>query len=223
MSENETRIQRSSKATIGYAGGGLLACGLSALLFWSIVGGPITFGIALLPGILGLILLWMAIAGSGVAPCPGCGAQVEGLSTGSNDGVLCSGCRKFLEGREGRLRLTDPSRVADSPIFGAVLPESFTWPEHCCLCSSPSSRREPISVSVPSAASAGKGLAVTALTGGVITQSGGGTRYTIEVPHCAEHKEGAFLGAGSGKGVQIRFRSYPFLREFCELNKITPG
>jgi hypothetical protein len=223
MSNPETRIKRSVGATLGFAAGGLVALALSAFLFKAIVEGPMTFGIALLPGILGLILLGMAVGGSGVAPCPGCGAEITGLSTGSNDGVLCAGCKAFVEGKEGTLRLTDVARIADAPLFGAMLPESFGWPEGCCVCAGPAARRDSISVDLPSAAAAGKGLAVTALTGGVVTQTGGGTRYTIDVPHCADHKDGAALGSGSGRPVRIRFRSYPYLRSFCDLNKITPG
>ena len=223
MSTPESRIQRSVGATIGYALGGLASLGLSAILFKTICEGPITFGIALLPGILGLILLGMAIGGSGVAPCPGCGVQVTGLSTKSNDGVLCGGCKKFLEGKDGTLRVTEDSRIADTPLFGALLPESFAWPEGCCVCGGPAARRDVISVSLPSAASAGKGVAITALTGGTITQTGGGVKYTVEVPHCGDHKEGAALGSGTGSQVRLRFRSYPYLRSFCTLNKITPG
>jgi len=223
MSDNESRIQRSVGTTIGYAVGGLAGLGLSGLLFKTICEGPVTFGIALIPGIVGLILLGMAIGGSGVAPCPGCGAQVTSLSTGTNDGVLCGGCKKFLEGKDGALRVTGESRIADTPLFGALLPESFAWPEGCCVCGKPAVRRDAISVSLPSAASAGKGAAVTALTGGAVTQTGGGVRYTVEVPHCGDHREGASLGAGSGSQVRIRFRSYPYLRSFCETNKITPG
>lgn len=223
MEEKVSKIQRSMGQTIGYLVGGLIGCGLSVLLFRFIAEGPISIGISLCPGLLGLILIWMAIAGSGVASCPGCGGRVEGLSMGSNDGVLCGGCKKFLEGKEGNLRLTEEGRVADAPLFGAVLPESFGWPEGCCVCRQPSSRRDSVSLSLPSAASAGKGLAVTAITGGVVTQTGGGIRYTVEVPHCAEHKEGALLGSAPQSKVRIRFRSYPYLRAFCETNKITPG
>jgi hypothetical protein len=221
---SDTRIQRSVGTTVGYAAGGLVALGLSALLFKTIVEGPMTFGAALIPGIVGLLLLGMAVGGSGVAPCPGCGASVTSLSMKSNDGVLCEGCKKFLEGKDGMLRLTEDARIADAPLFGALLPEAFTWPDGCCVCAEPAARKDAISVNVPSSASAGKAVAVTALTGGVVTQTGGGSRYTVEAPHCADHKDGAALGSGSSASpVRIRFRSYPYLRSFCALNKITPG
>ena len=221
MGDATSRIQRSASSTIGSLIGGLVAAVISGLLFWLIVEGPITIGIALCPAIVAIILFWTAVSGSGVAPCPGCGAQVTGLSTGSNDGVLCAGCKKFLEGKAGILQVTDPQRVADSPLFGTVLPESFAWPEMCCLCAQPATRREAVSVSLPSAASTGKNLAVDVLSGGAVTSTGGGTRYTVEVPHCAAHQHGAELGSHT-QGVKIRFRSYPYLRAFCELNKTSP-
>ena len=222
MAEATTRIQRSTSSTIGSLLGGLVAAALSALLFWQFVEGPITLGFALIPAIIALVLFWTAISGSATAPCPGCGALVAGLSTGANDGVLCAGCKRFLEGTAGELRVTDEQRVADSPLFGTPLPESFGWPEGCCLCARPATRRETVSISMPSAAAAGKNLAVDAVTGDALTSTGGGTRYTVEVPHCAEHQHGAELGSHP-HGVKIRFRSYPFLRAFCALNKTEPG
>jgi hypothetical protein len=155
--------------------------------------------------------LWTAIAGSGFAPCPGCGAKIEGLSTGSNDGVLCTGCKKFCLGKEGGLRMTEESGVADSPLFGAVLPESFDWPRGCGVCARPETQREAVSVSLPSAPAAAKGLAVTALTGGVLTQTGGGTRYAVQIPQCGATGTGRrwalFLEAGSGSGSTRTFLS----------------
>ena len=222
MGEGPSRIERSKGATVGYAVGGLVSFGLSALLFWQIVEGAISFGIALVPGILALILFGRAIAGSGVAPCPGCGARITGLSTKSNDGVHCTGCKKFSEGKEGNLQMTPESRVADTPLFSTALPDSFTWPEGCCVCTKPATQREPISISLPSAPSAAKAIGVTAITGGVLAQTAGGTKYTVQIPHCGDHKDGASLGALSGARVRILFRSYPYLRSFCELNKTSP-
>jgi len=223
MSENTTRVQRSVGATVGYAVGGLVGLAVSALLFKWIVEGPISTGIALIPGLVAVLLVWMAVAGSGVAPCPGCGAPIGGLSTGSNDGVLCGACKKFVEGKDGTLRMTDEGRIAERPLFGAALPESFAWPDGCCVCAKPAARRDVVSISLPISSSAGTNAAVAALSGGTITRSGGGVRYTVEVPHCSEHKDGAELGSGAGSSVRIRFRSYPYLRSFCELNKVPPG
>jgi hypothetical protein len=54
--ENKTsKVTRSMGATVGFLVGGLVALGLSVLLFMTIVEGPVTIGIALIPGILGLI------------------------------------------------------------------------------------------------------------------------------------------------------------------------
>jgi len=86
--QQKSTITRSWKATFGYLIGAIVCLGLCVLLFWTIASGPVTVGIALIPGIVALILLWMALSGSGTCACPGCGKELSGLSTGSNDGVL---------------------------------------------------------------------------------------------------------------------------------------
>ena len=118
---NKTKVTRSWKTTLAYAGGGLAAAAVSAVLFATIVEGAITAGIALIPAVLAVILLGMAIGGAATAPCPGCGALLDGLSAGSNDGDCCASCHRYVEGKGGELWLTDPARIADSPTFGAVL------------------------------------------------------------------------------------------------------
>jgi len=117
----------------------------------------------------------------------------------------CGGCKNFLEGKDGTLRVTGGQRIADTPLFGALLPESFGWPEGCCLCDKPATRRESISATLPT--SAGKNAAVTVVSGGLVSLTGGGTKVTVEVPHCPDHREGALLGAASGRSLRIRFRS----------------
>jgi hypothetical protein len=66
---------------------------------------------------------------------------------------------------------------------------------------------------------ASSAVTANALPGVSMTSS---TRTTVEVPHCDEHKDGAMLTGTSSK-PHIRFRSYPYLRAFCELNQTTPG
>lgn len=68
----------------------------------TIVGGAVTFGVALIPGIVGLMLLYMSLGGAGTSACPVCAAPLAGLSTKANHGVLCGGCHNYVEGK-GRL------------------------------------------------------------------------------------------------------------------------
>jgi hypothetical protein len=213
MESTTTRVSRSWKATIGYMIGAILAIGISVLLFATIAEGPVTVGIALIPGIVGLILLYMAFGGAGTAACPACGATLGGLSTRANDGVLCPSCHVYSEGKDGTLWRTDPNRIADEPIFSSPLPADFRFPSGCCVCGRPAEGRETIKLRTQNASSA-----VTASTVGVTTS----TEVSVGVPHCAEHKGGARLG-GTPQSPHIKLRSYPYLREFCDLNGTVPG
>ena len=213
MEKRTTKIARSWGATIGYLIGAVVALGVSVLLFMFIVEGPVTLGFALIPAIMALILLFMSFGGSGTGSCPDCDTPLSGLSTKSNDGVLCSHCRHYFEGQDGLLWKTDESRIADDPMFGTRLPAQFNFPAGCCVCGGQETKREKISLRMQNASSA-----VTAPIAGVTTD----TTVSTEAPHCEEHSGGARL-SGSPQSPHIKFRSYPYLRAFCRLNGTTPG
>ncbi|HZS49072.1 MAG TPA: hypothetical protein VFC63_28645 [Blastocatellia bacterium] len=179
----------------------------------TIVEGPFTIGIALIPAIVGVILVFMAFGGSGIETCPTCNAALSGLSTKSNEGVLCNGCRRYMEGTGGQLWQTDDNRIADNAIFASPLPQRFNFPGGCCVCGQPEAGREKISLRTQNASSV-----VTASTVGVTTS----TEVSVEVPHCAQHKGGAML-TGTPQNPHIKFRSYPYLRAFCQANDTNPG
>src|ERR1700730_12914285 len=101
--------------------GAIVAMGISVALFMSIVEGPVTFGIALIPAIVALILVGMSFGGAGHTTCPVCNALLSGLSTKSNDGVLCANCHRYSEGKDGLLWAIDENRIADEPIFSSPL------------------------------------------------------------------------------------------------------
>jgi hypothetical protein len=208
-----TRVSRSWKATIGNLIGGIGALGISVLLFATIVEGAITTGIALIPAVVGLILVYMALGGAGTGSCPVCGAALGGLSTKANDGVLCPSCHNYSEGKDGLLWQTDPNRIADEPMFSSPLPPEFKFPDGCCVCGRPAEGRETIRLRTQNASSA-----VTASTVGVTSS----TEVSLGVPHCTEHKGGARL-SGTPQSPHIKLRSYPYLRAFCQLNGTTPG
>lgn len=213
MEKKTTKISRSWGATIGFLIGAIIALGISAALFMTIVEGPVTVGIALIPGIFGLILVGMSFGGAGQGTCPICDAPMSGLSTKANDGMLCANCHKYSEGKDGVLWQTDENRIADDPMFTSPLPEQFNFPSGCCVCGKPDVNREKISLRMQNNSSA-----LTAATVGVTTS----TTVSVEVPHCAEHQGGARL-AGTPKATLIRFRSYPYLTAFCQANGTTPA
>jgi hypothetical protein len=213
MEKRTTKISRSWGATIGYLIGAIVAIGISVMLFMSIVEGPLTLGIALIPAIVALILLYMSFGGAGQTTCPICGAQVSGLSTKSNDGVLCANCHRYSEGKDGLLWPTDENRIADEAIFSSPLPAQFAFPSGCCICGRPGESPEKISLGTQNASSV-----ITASTVGITTS----TIVSVEVPHCAEHKGGARL-SGTPQSTHINFRSYPYLNVFCQMNGTTPG
>jgi hypothetical protein len=80
MEKRTTKISRSWGTTIGYLIGGIVALAISAVLFMTIVEGPVTIGIALIPAILGLILVGLSFGGAGRGTCPICNAELSGLS-----------------------------------------------------------------------------------------------------------------------------------------------
>jgi hypothetical protein len=213
MEKKTTTISRSWGATIGFLIGALVALGISVVLFMTIVEGTVTFAFALIPGILGIILLFMSFSGAGKSTCPICDAPLSGLGTKSNDGVLCTNCHRYSEGKDGLLWQTNENRIADEPLFTSPLPEQFTFPNSCCVCGKPAVSREKISLRMQN-----NSAPLTAVTVGVTTS----TTVSVEVPHCAEHKGGARL-AGTPKATLIRFRSYPYLSSFCQANGTTPA
>ncbi|HZJ45031.1 MAG TPA: hypothetical protein VFD63_14755 [Pyrinomonadaceae bacterium] len=213
MEKTKTKISRSWGTTFGFLIGALVLFVLSILLFMTIVEGPVTIGVALIPGVAGVVLLFMAFGGSGRTSCPLCNKSLNGLSTKANDGVLCTGCHNYLEGQGGLLWQTDEDRVADEALFTSPLPEQFIFPRGCSVCGGKEVGLEQIRMSSQNASSA-----ITAPTVGVTTR----TIVSVEVPHCAQHKGGAQL-SGTPSNAHIKFRSYRYLRAFCQANGTVPG
>jgi hypothetical protein len=209
----KTHITRNWKSTFNYLILSVVSAGVSVLLFMYFAEGIITAAISCVPAVLAIIFLFMSISGASETTCPNCKKPLSGLSTGSNDGVLCDGCHLYFEGKNAELWQTDPARIADSPIFSSPVPEKFILPDLCCVCGAPSTQKIKVTLTTTNASSA-----LTATTIGVTTS----TRTTIEVPHCADHKDGADL-TGTQDRPHIKFRSYPYLRAFCEANQTTPG
>jgi hypothetical protein len=213
MEKQKTKISRSWGATFAFLGSALVLFVVSILLFTTIIEGPITIGLALIPAVAAFALLFMAFGGSGRSICPVCNQPLSGLSTKANDGVLCTSCRNYLEGKDGLLWQTDENRVADEALFTSPLPQQFIFPGGCSVCGGKEVGLEQISMQSQNASSA-----ITAPTVGVTTR----TIVSVEVPHCAQHKGGAQL-SGTPNNPHIKFRSYQYLRAFCDANGTVPG
>ena len=198
--------------TFAYLGAAVAIGGIGVAIFVFTSGGPWMGAIAVALVIVALICIYMAVGSAGVCACPGCGKELSGIGTGKNEGVHCGACHQYFEGNGGELWATDESKVASSPVFSSPLPETFNFPEGCCVCGKPETHRVKISTTTQG----GGNVALEAATG--VRSS---ARISVEVPHCAEHKDGALL-SGTKDSMKIRFRSYPYLRAFCELNKTTP-
>jgi hypothetical protein len=211
--QNKSQIVRSWKTTIQMLIAAVIALALSVVLFMTIASGPVTIGIALIPAVVGVICIVMAVSGAGQCACPKCSQPMDGLSTGSNEGVLCRSCHQYFEGTAGQLWETDQAKVADKALFSSPVPEQFSFPDQCCVCGQPATHRQAVSLVTKNASSA-----ITESAVGLSTS----TRSTVQVPHCDQHKDGAYL-SGTQQKTRIVFRSYPYLRAFCQMNNTTPG
>jgi hypothetical protein len=203
-----------------------LACAalaLAAALDW--IADPFLAGLgALLCGCGAAgVLFGKVLAGSGSAPCPGCGAPIHDIDRKAKVlGLLCTRCNLFLKSKSGVLRPMSMDTVAADAIFGAALPLHVDWPPGCAVCGALETQSSPVRVvkldGGESFAASAVGLALLATTGmGFVIR--GGKRIAVDVPHCADHDDGVVLTDGGPTELLLLFRSYPYQRAFCALNK----
>ena len=167
--------------------------------------------------------------GTGNARCPLCGAELVALErTGRAEGILCPACKRFLRCLDGWVEPIELDTIAESPVFGAILPGRFTWPPGCAVCGRPATQTVDWTCSWTTRASdlaLARATAVSALTGpllGVFVLARGQSAVRIGVPHCADHDDGAEFEGRPGRDLAVFFRSYPSQRAFCELNSASP-
>lgn len=206
---NTTRVVRDSAALrtnlIGAAVGAAIAVGSLLLVHhWAIL------ILAIPAGLLSLGAIFSAFRASCKADCPACGETIEELSDGRNRPRPCRGCDHFVEGVGGELWAVDQDAVFRKPMLSVLRPQRFAFPNACCVCCGPPTHGETICEEVAHGATA------VTLVAGVTVHN----KITIDgIPHCAEHSDGIAVDDNS----HLRFRSYPFLRAFCRLNRIRPG
>lgn len=63
--------------------------------------------------------LFMGLPGRGA--CPACGGTIE-TGTASESNLLCRGCNGYFDAGQGKLKPSDPQRVAPEPTFAAPTP-----------------------------------------------------------------------------------------------------
>ncbi len=221
MSETPPRsapIERSWPTTLLFFGFGMLLLAGAFLLFqaehevWSI-----------LVGIIGALMTYGAVFGSGTALCPHCGKRLVQLAAGTSEG--CDGCGIYYDVVSGQIVEIDTERVSDTLDFAARLPDSWVMPPLCCYCGKPAEREEQITITLSSPAESSFGLMRELVTHG------------LRVPHCAAHSGGAKLDrkvptpelnsdtlTGTSGPIEpftvLKVRSYKFYLSFIAANRL---
>jgi hypothetical protein len=137
--------------------------------------------------------------------CPGCAARLESLRPADNDGVCCKDCGRYSEGSNGELWLTSMDRIADEPLFGAPMFENVVFPSCCCVCLAAATREQEVGIQV-----------VHRSTAGFKERK----HFRYLVPYCADHRNAVVMRPTSP--FVVIFRSYPYLRMYCEANGVRP-
>ena len=163
--------------------------------------------------------------GSHKVECPSCDLYIHGVRLGGDGAVLCPHCREYASIQDGKLVKTPPDRVARAAVFCAELPQrAVLWPDGCCVCGQPATRQLDVKLVITQDSSFARDLATRAATLGMF-KSVDQTRYTLAVPHCGAHGDGAALAMAHEPdqlNLGIAFRSYPYYKQYVQLNHVTP-
>ncbi len=175
------------------------------------------------------VVIWKVVLTGGIGAkrleCPACDLYILGARPSEGEAVLCGSCRAWGLYKGGKLERVPDDFVAGAPMFCAELPlEGLRWPASCTACTAPATRTVPVRLTYTQDASFAADLATRAATLGMF-KAVNETTVSLEIPHCAQHADGAKLvmpweKAQSNFGVA--FRSYPCFREFVQLNHATP-
>ncbi len=220
-------VTRNTGSTIKYAVITAVLAGLSFLCFRAMIdrSGPLWLlclvgGIGFAVFAFGSLLVARDLAGT--ATCPRCQATLAEIELNhTDDPAFCDKCQAAYLVDKRVLTVLAGDYVHPQPGFPVpVTSETISWPEGCCVCAKPATRgieaKADDGQTGTNVAVAAAGLAL----GSIAVRTGGGTSYTLRIPHCAEHDDGAKLEIKSGNEppLQIRFRSYAYQRRFLQLN-----
>ncbi|WP_437978533.1 hypothetical protein WMF11_19420 [Sorangium sp. So ce295] len=220
-------VTRNTGSTLKYAVITAVLVGLSFLCFRAMIGRSGLLWVLCLAGGLGFAVfalgsLLVAKDLAGTATCPRCRATLEEIELNhTDDPAFCDTCQAAYLVDKRVLTVLADDYVHPTPGFPApVTSETISWPAGCCVCARPATRGVEAKAhdgeTGTNAAVAAAGLAL----GSIAVRTGGGTTYTLRIPHCAEHDDGAKVEIESNNKppLKIRFRSYAYQRRFLELN-----
>ncbi len=186
-----------------------------------------------------LMPLFMGLPRRG--PRPECGGVIEAQAPRATD-MLCRGCTTYLDAGDGKLRRSDPARIAAMPIYAAPTP----W-QDLNLIVFPTisfSAQDKIQDALTTK-SAGTRVMDPCWPHGCCVCSGTPVRFdtvmrkvakpgTIidteialvlkDVPYCAQHKDGISFDRvssdtpGAEDGFGLKFRSLAYRNEFMKIN-----
>jgi hypothetical protein len=170
-------------------------------------------GWAVIPGLMAVAGIVAAIRGR-QGTCPGCGTRVH--FEHRHGASACSMCGRYSRLEEGRVKFVEPGFIAMSPSFkvpfDAFLDRPDTlrhrWPWHwprpgrCCVCGALATRSKGYVITLKAGVSA-RGLVVR--------------ECRLAIPHCGKCSDGIVPKGGE----ELRFRSFDYWREFCDLNELS--
>lgn len=164
-------------------------------------------------------------AGAKRLECPACDLYIVGARPSDGDSVVCGNCRAVSLYTGGALVAPAPDQVAPRPVFCAELPAGgVAWPGTCTACEAPATRAVPVRLVFEEDAPFVRDVATRAATLGMF-KTVERTTVTLDVPHCADHADGAALAMPYERAQPnfgIAFRSHRYFREFVALNHVTP-
>jgi hypothetical protein len=156
--------------------------------------------------------------------CPSCDLYIHRVRLRGDGAVLCPHCRAYATISDGALTPTAPDRIAARPVFCAELPDGVRWPEGCSVCGAPATRAVPVRLIVTQDAAFHKDMATRLATLGLFTLVER-TTFTLPIPHCEDHTDGAELvmpAESEQLNPGIVFRSYPYYTRFVQANRVSP-
>jgi len=175
--------------------------------------------------LVGGVAAWFGIRGmtSTKLECPACDLYIHDVMVREGGAVLCPHCREYALYEAKALVKPPVGYVAAAPGFCVELPQRLQWPDGCCVCAQAATRVVPVTLQLEQDGNLGTNVAVGIASLGFLKMVDR-TTYALDVPHCAQHADGAELTLPYEPAQVmpgIAFRSYPYYAAFKQLNRTT--